>query len=269
MADDNFGRYPRGSSPTMSPIEDISDWDSSDNFDESFQNSGYTEYDLEGDADSWIVNRGSLSSGRRERTERQKSSRSSSAPLGSSVCVRPDSRRGGIKDQSSDDIPSTIGLYARHDGGTIYGKLFVDPDPWRRIGIILGLGDADNAEHTPADDRESSFDDGEQHQSMLWDEEMDLDDQGCLREMSAVELSQFEDDVPDISSQGGHIAEENEEQELQKATTQDRLPVDGIMHNEIAEDQNLYVLDVPELQEVDGRFIAPAIFDDVDMGWEE
>lgn len=306
----------------MSPMEDISDWDSDDKFDESFHDSGYIEHDdPERDTDSWIVN---LPSTRREQTKRRKSSRSSSVSLGISACVRPDSRRGGIEDQDLDDIPTTIELCARRDGGTVYGKLFNDPDPWRRIGIILGLEDADNAGYTLADDGESSFDDGE-HQSMFWeaetglDEEMDLDDQGCLQEMSPPKLSQLhEEDMPDISSQGFHQEkttnkpeqpmpsdgpwrtqspsfvgqtdnfeiEENDGQDsgkLQHAdqgAPQDRNsdfersspPVamakdetDEIMHS----NHNLHVLAVPQLQEVDGRFIAPAIFDD-DLGlWEE
>lgn len=37
-------------------------------------------------------------------------------------------------------------VFIRDDGETIYGSLFEDPDPWRRIGIILGLEKDDDDE---------------------------------------------------------------------------------------------------------------------------
>jgi len=41
--------------------------------------------------------------------------------------------------QLSYEVKANRLVFIREDGQSIYGRLFEDPDPWRRIGIILGL----------------------------------------------------------------------------------------------------------------------------------
>jgi hypothetical protein len=139
-------------------IEDISDWKTSSECEENFYDSGYVEYFEENDealsSDSWSVQYHPSSTSRRDFRIAKTPNSVRHFTLG----YGPDNGnyqanrqiRAREEHELEDDVPlaikictvtdeQEIGRRMQQHGGSVYGNLFAKPDPWKTIGIILGL----------------------------------------------------------------------------------------------------------------------------------
>lgn len=142
----------RQASSLHSDTEEISDWETSSECEANSNDSGYAEQFEENDqvlsSDSWSVQYHSSSTSRRaaRTTKPSISFRHSTQECDTDSSRRSNSRIRCHEGQGLDDgIPLAIKLRAcehnsgqQHEG-SVYGNLFAKPDPWKRIGIILGL----------------------------------------------------------------------------------------------------------------------------------
>jgi len=133
--------------------------------------------------------------------------------------------------QSSYEAKANRSVFIREDGQTIYGRLFEVPDPWRRIGIILGL---------------------EEDVVQLSDNHDDA--QFSLQE--SIAKGQNNDNTITSMPESSAILE----------VTDSQLDPMGRESREGSPD----VLAVPPLQQVNGKYVGPSIyFEEDELLWKE
>lgn len=189
---------------------------------------------------------------------------------------------------------------------TIYGTLFEQDDPWDAIGQILGLSDTKPSETLgevinelgEIDENEASQETksaavgmDEELMSLGPDEILQVQYQSLLEFNKSEELGSAKAQCPELAYLPVEGYEEDQEHLLgdieDKPLSQDLLEAPDRIKTEVVEFDSLEssergsrkeaicngeynsVLSMPELQELDGLFMGPSLFDELDEEDEE
>jgi len=242
----------------MSPLDDdISDWDTPCEYDGSVRDSGYEEESIASNSD-WSVacfsetriNKGGNNC---EKAVPSFSSSSEDDHIGSTTDFP------AFEEQDLHVRAARKSVFIRDDGETIYGRLFEDPDPWRRIGIILGLEKDDVVQSPPADGDNIQFD-------MTSTPDVPEPKKDQSKEINnpdsnnAIPESEREDCVSEIAQEVVNIGSVDK-------SPFGATPFQNVRHDESKTDRegSAGILAMPQLQVVNGKFLAPSI----SFEWEE
>lgn len=204
------------------PSDDISDWETPCEYDRSIYECGL---DSLGEEDMESVSKGSDSDWSVYQNSDSSIVRNDIGGRNHGSSLECEQKCSSSFDcQESNANVAKKSVFIRADGETIYGKLFEDPDPWRRIGIILGL--EDEVQYPASDDMSIGVD--VNHESPSLNRELRNDGD------SAITVNDTE---------GTQSCEETVCLEL------------GTEHKE----DSTEVLAIPRLQEINGKFLAPSL----------
>jgi len=256
----------------MSPLDDISDWETPCEYEGSVCDSGYGEESIASNSDWSVCHFCSSGTCINKDCEKAVTSFPSSSEYDPKVLIGPTTDFPALE-KDLHIRPAKKSVFIREDGETIYGRLFEDPDPWRRIGIILGLEKDDDAvQSPPGDGNNIQFDmtpDVEPKKRKINDPDDDR-----VSTSSVVPESEWEDRVSetaqDIGSDDSEGARSCGDKSMSLLFGTTSFLTEHFRHDESGTNRegSPEVLAMPQLQVVNGKFLAPSIFLD-DFEWEE